>query len=175
MKPKTINYAVAAGKPSVVVWVVNEGRQGTTGSVEVGVTSREKPATPDPNATPNPDFKSTLPDGPVTFAFIKVRSIDTGNKNYRDPVQDREGYWILYKGEFVVFDLTQKNAANQECKWVNDPVWTVDDPGFVFIIKGSSQPFLLRADVDKEEGLIEVQARIDGVTSNLLKVKVIKK
>jgi hypothetical protein len=74
----------------------------------------------------------------------------------------------------VVFDLTQKNAGGQECKWVNDPAWTVDDPGYVFIIKGSSQPFLLRADVDKEEGFIEVRGRIDGVDSNLLKIKVAK-
>ena len=175
VKPKTINYNVGAGKPSVAVWVVNESGKGTTGSVEVGITSREKPATPDPNATPNPDIRSTLPDGPVAIAFIKVRSIDTGNKSYRDPSQDKEGYWILYKGEFVVFDLTQKNAGNQECKWVNDPAWDVYDPSYAFIIKGSSQPFLLRADVDKEEGIIEVQARIDGVSSNTLKVKVTKK
>ena len=173
-KPKVLNYNVGAGKPSVAVWVVNEGRVGTVGQMEAGITSREKPATPDPNATPNPDVKSTLPDGPVTFAFIKVRSIDTGNKNYRDASQDKDGYWILHQGEFVVFDLTQKNAANQECKWVHDPAWTVDDPGFVFIIRGSSQPFLLRADVDKEEGLIEVQAEVDGVRSNLLKIKVTK-
>ena len=175
VKPKRINYAVAAGKPSVAVWVVNEGRQGATGSLEVGLTSREKPATPDPNATPNPDVRSTLPDGPVAIVFIKVRSIDVGNKVYRDPVQDKDGYWVLHKGEFVVFDLTQKNAANQECKWVNDPTWEVDDPGFVFIIKGSSQPFLLRVDVDKEEGLINVQGHIDGVDSNVLKIKVAKK
>lgn len=173
-KPKAISYNVAPGKPSVAVWVVNEGRQGTTGSLEVGITSREKPATPDPNATPNPDVRSTLPDGPVAIVFIKVRSIDIGHQVYRDPFQDKDGYWILHKGEFVVFDLSQKNAANQECKWVNDPAWEVADPGFVFIIKGSSQPFLLRADVDKEEGLIEVQGHIDGVSSNVLKIKVAK-
>jgi len=175
VKPKQITYTVAAGKPSVAVWVLNEGRQGAAGSVEVGITSREKPATPDPNATPNPDVRSTLPDGPVVVAFIKVRSIDTGNKVYRDPVQDKDGYWILHKGEFVVFDLTQKNGANQECKWVNDPAWEVTDPGYVFIIRGSSQPFLLRTDVDKEEGLIDVQGHIDGVSSNVLKIKVAKK
>lgn len=173
-KPKVLNYNVGAGKPSVAVWVVNEGRVGTEGSMEAGITSREKPATPDPNATPNPDVKSTLPEGPVAIAFIKVRSIDVGNKNYRDPSQDKDGNWILHQGEFVVFDLTQKNAGNQECKWVNDPAWTVEDPGYVFIIRGSSQPFLLRADVDKAEGNITVQGTIDGVSSNVLKIKVTK-
>jgi hypothetical protein len=173
-KPKRITYNVAAGKPSLAVWVINEGRQGTSGSVEVGITSTEKPATPDPSATPNPDLKSTLPDGPVAIAFIKVRSIDMGNKNYRDPFTDKDGYWVLHQGEIVVFDLTQKNAGNQECKWVNDPTWDVDDPGFVFIIRGSSQPFLLRADVDKAEGFIDVQAHIDGVASNILKLHITK-
>jgi hypothetical protein len=143
--------------------------------VEVGLTSREKLATPAPGATPSSnDPKASLPDGPVAKAFIKVRSIDTGGQKYRDPFQDREGYWVLYQGEFVVFDLTQKNAIGQECKWVKDPEWTVEDPGYVFIIKGSSQPFLLRADVDKEAGFIDVVANIDGVTSNLLKIKVTK-
>jgi len=173
VKPKRLSYAVPAGKPSLAVWVVNEGRNGADGSVEVGLTSREKPATPDPNATPTPnDPTAGLADGPVAIAFIKVRSIDTGNFNYRDPFQDRDGYWILHKGEFVVFDLTQKNASNSPCKWIKDPTWTVDDPKFALIIKGSSQPFLLRADVNKDAGTIEVTGRIDGVTSNVLQLKV---
>jgi hypothetical protein len=175
VKPKRINYTVPTGKPSVAVWVVNEGRQTTDGSVEVGITSQERPATPNPNATPTPsDPRASLPDGPVATAFIKVRSIDTGGNRYRDPFQDRDGYWILHQGEFVVFDLTQKNANGQECKWVNDPVWDVEDKGYVFIIRGSSQPFLLRADVDKAEGFINVQGRIDGIESNILKIKVTK-
>jgi hypothetical protein len=172
VKPKTLSIPVNATKPSLAVWVVNEGRNGADGSMEVAITSREKPATPAPGATPTPgDVKSTLPDGPVSVAFIKVRSIDQGNQKYRDPFQDRDGYWVVYNGEFVVFDLTQKNGSNQECKWVNDPTWEVDDPGYTFQIKGSSQPFLLRVDVTKDEGVVEIVGKIDGVTSNLLKVK----
>ena len=109
----------------------------------------------------------------MTNAFIKVRSIDQGNNNYRDPFQDRNGFWVVYNGEFVVFDLTQKNGSGQECKWVDDPSWDVEDPNFAFIIKGSSQPFLLRADADqKNVGEITVQATIDGVDSNVLRLKV---
>jgi hypothetical protein len=171
-KPKTFTYAVPAGRPSVAVWVVNEGTVTSEGVLEVGLTSREKP---DPPQQGNPnDPQAGLADGPVTSAFIKVRSIDTGNNRYRDPFQDREGYWVLYKGEFVVFDLTQKNANGGECKWVNNPKWEVDDPGFTFVIRGSSQPFLLRVDVDKEEGFVDVQGTIDGVESNVLKIKVTK-
>ncbi len=171
-KPKSFTYGVPAGKPSVAVWVVNEGNVTSEGSVEIGLTSREKPGPP-PTQNPN-DPQAGLADGPVVSAFIKVRSIDMGGNKYRDAFQDRDGYWVLHKGEFVVFDLTQKNANGGECKWVASPKWEVDDPSFAFIIKGSSQPFLLRADVDKEEGLITVQGTIDGVSSNVLKVKVTK-
>jgi hypothetical protein len=175
-KPKRLTYNVPAGRPSYAVWVVNEGRVTTTGSLEVGVTSRERPATPNPNATPTPnDPRFGLADGPVSTAFIKVRSIDMGNNRYRDPFQDREGYWVVHQGEFVVFDLTQKNASGRECKWVDNPVWDVDDPGYVFILRGSSQPFLLRTDVDKVEGFVTIQARIDGVESNVLRIKVARR
>jgi hypothetical protein len=172
VKPKTFTYTVPAGKPSVAVWVVNEGGVTSEGFVEIGLTSREKP-TPPPAGNPN-DPQAGLADGPVTSAFIKVRSVDVGGNKYRDPFQDREGYWVLYQGEFVVFDLTQKNSGGGECKWISNPRWEVDDPGYTFIIRGSSQPFLLRADVDKAEGLITVQGTIDGVSSNVLKIKVTK-
>lgn len=171
-KPKTITYAVPAGKPSYAVWVVNEGGVTSEGTVEIGLTSREKPAPP-PQGNPN-DPQAGLADGPVATAFIKVRSIDVGGNKYRDPFQDKDGFWVLYKGEFVVFDLTQKNQYGAECKWVANPTWDVDDPGFVFILKGSSQPFLLRTDVDKEEGFVNIQGQIDGVKSNILKIKVTK-
>jgi hypothetical protein len=175
-KPQRLTYQLTGKSTNVSVWVVNPSRQGDTGTLEVGITTDQPltPADPDPTTDPG-DYKSTLPDGPVAKVFIKVRSIDTGNKKYRDPFQDRDGNWILYDGEFVVFDATQKNSAGQECKWTNNPKWTVDDPGFVFVIKGSSQPFLLRADVTKEEGDIVIHTDIDGVESNVLNVKVKKK
>jgi hypothetical protein len=169
-KPRRLTWTIKNENTNVSVWVYNPSRQSDEGYLEVGLTSTEKPAPP---VDTNPaDYKSTLPDGPVAKVFIKVRSIDTGNQNYRDPFQDPQGNWILYNGEFVVFDATQKNSNSQECKWINDPKWTVDDPGFVFVIKGSSQPFLLRADVTKPEGVIAITCNIDGVDSNLLNVKV---
>ena len=66
----------------------------------------------------------------------------------------------------------RRTRSGGECKWVANPTWDVDDPGSVFILKGSSQPFLLRTDVDKAEGFVNVQGLIDGVKSNVLKIKV---
>ena len=78
-----------------------------------------------------------------------------------------------------MFDFTQKNSSGQECKWINDPVWTIDDvnvseggtdPKRVLRRKGSSQPFLLRVDV-VGEGSVQVQGTIDGVFSNILDIR----
>jgi hypothetical protein len=174
-KPLKLSYELTGKSTNVSVWVVNPSRQADVGTLEVGITTDQPltPPTPDDN---NPgDYRDSLPDGPVASVFIKVRSIDTGNKNYRDPFQDRDGNWILYNGEFVVFDATQKNGNGQECKWINNPKWTVDDPGYVFVIKGSTQPFLMRVDVTKDEGTVQLHANIDGVESNVLDVKVVKK
>ena len=169
-KPKILNYAIGADRPSVAVWVINLGVATTDASLEVGLTSRETPATPAPGATPA-DPRAGLADGPVASAFIKVRSIDQGNQRYRDPFQDRDGFWVVHPNEFVVFDMTQKNANNQECKWINDPSWEVEDPASVFALRGSSQPFLLRTDVTKDDGVVEVVGTIDGVASNVLRIK----
>jgi hypothetical protein len=130
--------------------------------------------TPAPAPAPTPDAQAGLAPGPVVRYTIKVRTIDTGNFNYRDPAQDSEGYWIVHKDEFVVFDSTQKNAGGEICKWNSPPTWQVTDPDGVFLLRGSSQPFLLRTDIGRNNGLVEVQATIDGVVSNLLKVKAVK-
>ena len=171
-KPLQLTYQLTAPSTNVTVWAVNTSRQGDDGRIEVGLTTNQPYTPPTPVANPG-DYKDSLPDGPVSSVFVKVRSIDTGNNHYRDPYQDRDGNWIVYQGEFVVFDSTQKNSSGQECKWVHDPKWTVDDPGFVFIIKGSSQPFLMRVDVNKAEGFVQLSANIDGVDSNVLPVKIV--
>jgi len=176
-KPLRLSYQLTAKSTNVSVWVVDTSRQGDAGTLEVGLTTDQPytPPTPVPSDGNIGDYRNSLPDGPVASVFIKVRSIDTGNQNYRDPFQDSDGNWILYNGEFVVFDATQKNGNGQECKWINNPKWTVYDPGYVFVIKGSSQPFLLRADVTKDEGTITIQCDIDGIDSNIINVKVVKK
>ena len=127
-------------------------------------------ATPRPSPVPTPDPRIGLAPGPVTRYTIKVRTIDTGGFNYRDPIQDPEGRWIVYPGEFVVFDSTQKNAGGQLCEVKNyPPKWTVDNGVVIILREGQNNPFLLRTDVGKK-GTAKIQATVDGVESNVLEV-----
>jgi hypothetical protein len=104
---------------------------------------------------------------------IKVRSIDQGNFSYRDPFQDSVGRWVVYPGEFLVFDSTQKNAGGELCTWVNDPKWSLEDPtGVLELRPGQNNPFLLRTDV-KKKGEMSLSATIDGVQSNVLEISAV--
>jgi hypothetical protein len=106
---------------------------------------------------------------------VKVRSIESPLGEYRTIGQDPEtGAWIVYKGDFVVFDSDQRNAAGDKCRWVNDPEWFIDGvktfeglqhPNGIVLVKGSSNPFLLRTDM-VGVGSFRVRARVDGVDSN---------
>jgi hypothetical protein len=105
---------------------------------------------------------------------VKVRSIESPLGELRTIGQDASGAWIVYKGDFVVFDSDQFNSAGEKCKWQSDPEWLIDgvkavqqsehQNGIVFV-KGSSNPFLLRTDM-VEFGSFRLRARIDGVDSN---------
>ena len=132
--------------------------------------------TPTPQPTP-PDPRDMLPPGPVASYSIEVRSIQSPQGEYRDLVQDpATGHWIVYQGDFVVFDSDQLNGTGQTCKWVNDPQWFIDGvdlpeqtlhPNGVVFRKGSSNAFLLRVDM-AAEGEFRVGGRVDGVDSNQL-------
>jgi hypothetical protein len=101
---------------------------------------------------------------------IKLRSRDPGDQNYRDPEEvDEQGRLVVRRGEFIVFDSTQRNQGGQICVWVNDPVWTITDVENEGILsrRGSSNPFLLRADVQRA-GVFQVSAMVDGIGSNTL-------
>jgi hypothetical protein len=131
-------------------------------------------ATPAPNPTPTatPDPRANLAPGPVTRFDIKVRSIALcrGSENldcnaFRPKTQDPDGAWVVCQGDFVVFDGNQANAAGQECKWINDPVYTIDDPDGVLSRLNSSNPFLVRTDV-VGRGDVRISATLDGIGSN---------
>jgi hypothetical protein len=107
----------------------------------------------------------------VTQAKIAIRSIDIGGFNYRDPAQDGDGNWVLHPGEFVVFDLSQRNGAGEKCVWIAPPAWTIDDERGILFVRGSSNPFLLRVDIQRN-GYFEVQAEIDGISTNVLTINV---
>jgi hypothetical protein len=130
---------------------------------------------PRPSPTPTPDPRLGLPAGPVARFTIKVRTADNGT---RDPEQDAQGRFVVFVGERVDFDSTQKNAAGDICRWTDNPTWLVDDrdipeetsSGIVFR-RGSSQPFLLKLTMEGT-GSFPVRARIDGVDSNVLEMRV---
>jgi hypothetical protein len=132
--------------------------------------------TPTPQAPP-PDPRDTLPPGPIVSYSIELRSIESPQGEYRDIAQDpATGHWIVYPGDFVVFDSDQFNATGQNCKWVNDPHWFIDGmdlpegtlhPNGVVFRKGSSNPFLLRVDI-AATGEFRLGGRVDGVDSNQL-------
>ncbi len=172
-KPERLgwNTSTAAGK-IWSVWIYNNGTSAESGAMEVGVTTAQ-PIPPVAAATPTPattgDPRDSLAAGPIVRYTIKVRSIDQGGFDYRDPFQNAEGQWVVHPNEFIVFDSTQKNANGELCKWDAAPRWFLEDSTGVLEPRESSQPFLFRADV-RRRGTFKIFARIDGVESNALEV-----
>lgn len=131
--------------------------------------------TPRPNPTPTPDPRLGLPAGPVVRFTIKVRTVDNGT---RDAEQDAQGRFVVFVGERVDFDSTQKNAADNICSWTSNPTWFVNDRDIpedtssgIVLRRGSSQPFLLKLTMEGT-GSFTVRSRIDGVDSNVLEMRV---
>jgi hypothetical protein len=119
---------------------------------------------PTPTPTPVPDYYDTLAPGPVTRYNIKLHSVLQPNgTQLEEPFpQDNQGRYRVNPGDFIVFDSTQKNAEGNECQWLSDPVWTVDDPANAMDRRPSSNPFLLRVDIVRT-GQFTVTASVDGV------------
>ncbi len=164
-KPERVSFNTSAGK-TYTFWIYNNGSSQESGQLEVGETSSGQPvAQPSPSPGTTTDPQADLAPGPVYSFAVKVRTIDTGGFDYRDPFQDQaSGFWIVHPNEFVVFDSTQKNANGDRCRYQRDPEWFYEDPDGVFSRRGSSQPFLLRVDILRK-GLVKVWAVIDGVDS----------
>ena len=128
-------------------------------------------AAPTPAPTPTPDPRVGMSPGPITRFTIKPRIVEP---DVRDPAQDAQGRFILRREERVDIDGTQKNAANEICAWINQPVYLVNGQQMAFntsngVIyrRGSSQPFLLKLTIERP-GAFSVQGTIDGVPSNVL-------
>jgi hypothetical protein len=119
--------------------------------------------TPTPTPTPSTDPREGLAPGPVTRYNIKLHSVRRADgTELEEPFPaDAEGYRVI-PGDFIVFDSTQKNAAGEECQWVNDPEWSVEDPNRAVDRKPSSNPFLLRLDIVRT-GKFTVTASVDGI------------
>ena len=119
--------------------------------------------TPRPVPTPTPDPRVNMPNGPISRFTIKPRIVEP---DVRDPEIDGQGRFILRRGERVDVDGTQKNAANEICKWINEPAYLVNDQAMAFNTsngvvyrRGSSQPFLLKL-IHRRPRLVQ-RARID--------------
>ena len=141
--------------------------------------------------TPTPDPRQQLPQGPVTRVVAKVLSVDVDPANpgrtFREwftegPCTSPENcFVVLYPGEFVRFDAEQSNARGEQCQWRQDPTWSwngvraapfTDSPnGGALKNRDSSNPFVLRADV-MSPGDVVLQVQVDGITSNVLAVRV---
>jgi len=172
-KPERVSWSTSTAAGRIwSVWIYNNGTGQESGAMEVGITT-DQPIPPPAAATPPPpapaDPRDNLAPGPIVRYTIKVRSIDTGGFDYRDPAQNPQGQWVVHPNEFVVFDSTQKNAAGELCKWADPPRWFVEDPDGVLDPRDSSQPFLYRADI-RRRGVFRISAKIDGVESNSLEV-----
>jgi hypothetical protein len=143
------------------------------GSSPAGPDANPGPPSPAPTPapTPTPDPRVNMARGPVTRFTIKPRIVEP---DVRDPQQDAQGRFILHREERVDVDGTQKNAGNEICAWVNPPVYLINDgvmefntgSGVVYR-RGSSQPFLLKMNVDGR-GTFSVRGTIDGIDSNVL-------
>jgi hypothetical protein len=119
--------------------------------------------TPAPTPTP-PDYFNSLAPGPVARYNIKLHSVrqPSGTELEEPFPQDSQNRYRVNPGDFIVFDSTQKNANGDECQWINDPVWTVDDSANVMDRRPSSNPFLLRIDIMRT-GSFTVTASLDGI------------
>ncbi len=168
--------------PKPKTTVENTGATADSGPVQADLLTATAYTPPTP-LPPGSDPRANLAPGPVYTARIKVRTVDQGDFNYRPISENPDGTWTVHVGEFVVFDFTQKNQAGQECQWVNDPRWFINDQsvpeggtdaGGVVRRRGSSQPFLLRVDVIGE-GSLRIQGTIDGVFSNFLDIRAERK
>jgi hypothetical protein len=102
---------------------------------------------------------------------IKLHSVRQPNgTELEEPFpQDSTGRYIVNPGDFIVFDSKQKNADGEECQWVSDPVWKVEDEARVMDRRGSSNPFLLRVDIVRT-GSFTVTASVDGIQAPQLLV-----
>ena len=134
--------------------------------------------TPKPNPTPKPDPRDNLAPGPVVRFTHKPRIVAP---EVREAELDGQGRVVVYVGERVDFDGTQKNANNEICKWVNEPVWFVNGRNMDFgssngvvARRGSSQPFLLKLTI-VGTGSFSVHGEIDGVTSNTLEMRALNR
>jgi hypothetical protein len=128
--------------------------------------------TPVPTPTPDPNPLG-LASGPVASvkAYIKqVESPTRGSGQFREVQKNANDEFVFYVGEFVVLDSTQRNAAGQICRWKRAPYYSWDNFDGMMDIRNSDDPFFFKFAAARP-GYAEVVSVIDGVESNVLKLR----
>ena len=129
---------------------------------------------PTPAPTPTPNTTCGLAPGPVVRYAVRPRDHRENDRKADMLVRARPGWdevWCIDKDSVHQLDLdsNQRNADRQESCWVYDPQWDIADPNR--FVTGQEvlldNPFLRRLHVDPRgrEGIVNVQATIDGVKS----------
>jgi hypothetical protein len=139
-------------------------------------TATPRPAaavTAAPTPSPTPDDREAIFDGPVKTVKVRLYSVVAPDGSFRpEPFYDeRTDHDVAYKGDFIVMDVTPKNALGQKCDSEHDPIWYVDGAGGKLSRRASSNPFLYRADL-VGNGLVTVRVDVDGVLSNFINIEI---
>ena len=116
-----------------------------------------------------------LQAGPVTRYAISPREQRADGSIVDIRVRAKPGFdevWCIDKDQEhrMDFNSNQRNAANKECCWVNDPSWKFEDPDGIAqegqSLAGTNHfNFRLRANPRGKRGTIYVSAEIDGIPS----------
>ena len=134
-------------------------------------TATPTPA-PTPTPTPTPDPQANLAPGPVAKVTLYIYQQYHGGKpeqggTIEQKVQDGQGRWVLHLNDFVVFDSTQRNAANEICRYNAPPRYDPDDPsGIINVLGNSGNPFLYRVEI-QGRGAFTLVSTIDGIGAEL--------
>jgi hypothetical protein len=128
--------------------------------------------TPAPTPTPALTGEEVYP-GPVRSLKIRVYNVIAPSGEQRpapfyDPRSDTD---VAYEGDFVVLDLTPRNAQNQKCETDSNPTWIFEQGREFIRPRNSSNPFLFRTDT-VGKGLVVVRGNVDGVLSNVIRVEI---
>jgi hypothetical protein len=130
--------------------------------------------TPRPTATPEPTLTGEeVYPGPVKSVKVRLYAVVAPNGQYRpepfyDPRSDTD---VAYNGDFIVLDVTPRNAAGQKCEGETDPRWIFEGGGNLLRARASSNPYLYRADT-VGTGTVYIRAIVDGIVSNLIRVEI---
>lgn len=172
MKIRT--WAWPSGMAVMLVGSVGCGGGSSSPAAPTATPTPVAQPTPTPIPSPTPDPFADLPPGPVTQvkAYLKTLESSKGSRVYREAARDSEGVWIVYVGEFIVIDSTQRNGAGEICRWIKPPVYSWDNDGGMMDIKGSTDPFFLKFEV-AHTGAAEVSSVIDGIESNPLQLRAV--